>query len=459
MIKYIWKIACTGILFIGLLLGSCKKDDFNTGGYFVESHTTSGMIDTVTIKVSNLVASDSVVTSGKGNGFAGIYPDPQTGVIQTQTFIEFNRTSESESNRDARFDSVMLVLRPNGNYFGDTVKRASFNVSRLMKPIEKRDNGNLYSNSIILPPDQITPLVSNQTFRVKVKDIPNNEFEIKLPKEFGEWLFKGILRDDDDFKSDKYLKTFSGLLLSAGDGSNCIHGFNLQDSACMIRIYYHISTTTRENKIMTFRANPNNSFYNLINTNPKIPIKSKSDPLPSSQTGNKGYIMSGTPMYTRLEFPHLNELLWLGNIVKIKKATLYVRPIQFSYDTVPLPPKLNIYYFDPTSNTPLSSAIRPPSVGGNTNSGPQDGNLPANYQTLLSPDYPHYTFDVTDFIASQLGKTGYDKWALCLVIPDDARESTLQRMVFGNQKYMYKNEIQSKNNQIKLEVTYAVYNE
>jgi len=231
----------------------------------------------------------------------------------------------------------------------------------------------------------------------------------------------------------------------------------------MIRIYYHISTTSRENKIMNFKANPFNSFFSLANDKSNMKMKEqfhfKNDPIPSSLTDNKGYIMSGTPMYTRLEFPYLNELLWLGQIVKIKKATLYVRPIQFTFETVPLPPKLNIFYFDPTSNTPLSAAIRPPSMGGNMNTGPQDGGLPENYQTLLSPNFPQYTFDVTDFIASQLGKSGYDKWALSLVIPDDSRESTLQRLVFGNQKYWYRNENQSKNNQIKLEVTYVVYNE
>ena len=429
------------------------------GWYLVEPNTMSGMIDTVTIKVSNLIASDSVITSSKGNGFSGIYNDPQTGVIQTQTYIEFNRTIDSESNRYASFDSVTLVMRPNGTYFGDTLKRAMFNVSRILKPIESQDNGYWYSTSTV--PVDNTPLVTDKSVRVKVKDIPNNEFEIKLPHEFGEWLLQGILRDDDDFKSDQFLKTFSGLSIGAGDKSDCVHGFNLQDTACMIRIYYHLSTTSKEDKIMTFKANPNRSFYHLTNdkSNMEVSYHAKSDPVPSSQTDNKGYVMSGTPMYTRLEFPYLNELLWLGQIVKIKKATLYVRPIQRSFDTIPLPPRLNIYYFDPTSNTPLSAAIRPPAMSSNMNTGPQHGNLPANYQTILSPDFPQYSFDVTDFIASQLGKSGYDKWALSLLIPDESRETTLQRLVFGNQNYKYKDESQSKNNQIKIEITYVVYNE
>ena len=458
MIKYMWKIACTGMLFFGLLFGSCTDNDYNVGGHLIEPYTTMGMLDTITIKVSNLVESDSVITSGKGNGFSGVYCDPQIGRIEARTYIEFSRTSGNESNRYATFDSVTLVLRPNGNYFGDTVKHASFKVSKLLKPIEKRDDGYLYSTSQMPLGDDLD-FYKDKTIKVKVKDTLNNVYEIKLDNEFGKWLFQGILRDEDDFKSDKFLKTFPGLSIGAGERSDCIHGFGFQDT-CMIRIYYHVSTTYKQNKTMTFKANSYNSFYSMSNdkSNIKVPFDSKSDPVSSLKTDDMGYIMSGTPMYARLEFPYLNELQWLGKIVKIRKATLYVRPIQRTYDTIPLPPHLNIYYFDPTSNTPLSEAIKPPSMGG-SNATAQDGNLPANYHALLSPDYPQYTFDVTDFVASQLGKRGYNKWALSLIIPRDSRENTLQRMVFGNQNYWYKNESQSKNNRIKLEITYVVYNE
>ena len=487
MIRHIWKIACAGMLFLGLLFGSCKNDDFSVGKYLVVSHTTAGMIDTVTIKVSNLVAIDSVVTSGKSIGFSGIYDDPLIGVVQAQTYIEFARTTDSESDRSAKFDSITLVLRTNGDYYGDTLEYAAFKVFNLVKPIEKRDDGYLYSTSTVPVGEQY----ADTAFKVRVKNvrIPKvqdsfderenqrveelkkiNEIEIKLPGSFGAQLFQGILRDNDAYKADNFLKTFPGLSVAAGAKSACVHGLNLNgDSACMIRIYYHVSTSYKEGKTMTFRANPINSFYYLNNDKANLPsFNSKSNPVPSALTGNRGIIMSGsTPMYTRLEFPHLNELLWLGQIVKIQKATLYVRPIRHSFDMVPLPPKLNIFYFDPTSNTPLSSAIKPPSAG-NQNVGPQTGNLPENYQDIQRPDFPQYSFDVTDFIVSQLGKVGYNKWALSLVIPpaknetesrSSLSENSLQRLVFGDQRYWYKSEYLSKENQIKLEVIYVVYND
>ena len=444
------------MLFLGIALNSCNEEGFRNFSHLVDPHTELGMLDTVTVRVSNMIAADSIMTSGRGTAFSGVYSDPQIGVVSTKTYIEFTRTSDSETDRYAHFDSVMLVLRPNGNYYGDTTQYAAFKISRLLDKIEKNDDGYLFSTS--KGPDEVE--LTDELFRIKVKEIQNNEFEVKLPDDFGEWLFDGIVRGDDEFKGDDYLKTFSGLSVSAGTGSACVHGLNIQDSACMIRIYYHVITTSKQDKQMVFKANPFNSFCNL-HCDKKEPLQytSKDDPVPSSDTDDKGFIMSGFPMFVRLEFPHLNELRWLGQIVKIQKATLYVRPVQHSFDTVPLPPKLNLYYFNPRENKRMGEAIRPPSMGGSMNTGALDGNLPANYQTLVSPYFPQYTFDVTDFIASQIGAGGYDKWALSLLISDESRESTLQRLVFGNQNYWYKNEVQSRDNRIKLEIIYKVYND
>ncbi len=456
MIKYMWKIACTGLLFFGLLFSSCKNENFEIGGYLTDPRTSVVMIDTLTVVVSNLVSADSVVTSGRSVGFAGSYYDPEIGRVQAESFVEFSRSSESESDKYAIFDSVMLVLRSDANYYGDTVVHSALKISKLAKPIYLQDDGYMYSTSSV----PVGDLLVDTTFRLRVKN--KQEAEIKLPKSFGQWLFKGIVFNDDAFNSDNYLRTFPGLSIASGTGSNCVNGYMLQDSACMIRIYYHITTTEKTDKKMEFKANASKSFYSMNNDKSQLPkYNSKSDPVPSSQTGHKGIIMSGTPMYARLEFPYLNNLLALFEIVNIKDAWLYVSPIRRTYDTIPLPPELNIYYFDPTSNTPLSSAIRPP--GSSTNTGAQNGSLPADYQYLQSPDFPQYKFNVTDFISSQLGKSGYNKWAISLLIPEGNQNgsplnNSLQRLVFGDQKYEYIGNAPSADNQIELQVTYVVYN-
>ncbi len=154
--------------------------------------------------------------------------------------------------------------------------------------------------------------------------------------------------------------------------------------------------------------------------------------------------MSGTPMYTRLEFPYLNNFLMLGEIVKIQQAVLTICPTAHSYDTIPLPPKLNLFYHDPTSNN-QGNAV----TGGTSSSASVlTGNLDSNY--------PNYVFDITSFISEQMGKIGYSKWALSVSIPRDEQNTTLYRLVFGDQNYWYKNN-ESRDYQVQLRVTYVTY--
>ncbi len=446
MIKYIWKGACAGLFFLGLLFTSCHNE-LNMGEYLMDPSMSVVMTDTVSIKVSNLSGADSVITSGQQIGFIGTYDDPQIGKAEAQTYIEFSRTGDSESSKLADFDSAVLVLKSNGSYYGDTTLLHTFKVNKLVNPIELRDDGYLYSTSTV---PVVEPFLIDKKVEAKVGTKPS--IEVRLPDEFGMWLFDGICQNEVEFDKDNYLNTFPGLSVSSGSGSNCVFGYMLQDTTCMIRIYYHINTSFKEEKTMTFKANPMKSFYNMTDNKAYLPpYTTKSDPVPSEETGNKGILMSGFPMYARLDFPYLNNFLGLGEIVKIQNATLIVYPVYHSYDTVPLPPTLNLYEHDPTSDTP-TGAVQ--DVNGKS----LDGNL----SYYINTQYPHYEFDVTNFIYAQLGQVGYNKKALSITIPRDSPDNsisnTMQRLVFGNQEYWYESEGQSKKNRIQLKVTYVTYN-
>ena len=455
MLKFVVRIACLGVL----VLFSCNNEDFELGKHLVNSPFTFGRVDTVTINVSNMVAADSVVSGGRGFGYWGTYNDPLIGLTKAKTFIEFNRPVEGESNREAIFDSVTIVLRPNGNYYGDTTKLASVNIYRLKEQIERDNFSSFYSTS--QGPD--VEMLANKEFRIGIKDIQNNEIEFRLRDDsWAQELFFGIVSNDEEYRGSGFQNSFPGLAIGTGSNNeDCIYGFFVNDTTCMIRIYYHINTTFRDERTMTLAANQFNSFYNLeIDKNDELLFDSRSASVPSSKTGNRGFVMSGgSPMFARLEFPHLNEFLWLGQVVVIQRAILHVRPVRRSFDVVPLPPQLNIYYFNPVSNTPMGTALGPPSMSG-SRIGTQFGNLPEDYRNIQSPNIPHYTFDVTDFIAGQLGAVGHEKWALSIIIADEARENTIQRLVFGDQNYPFTGDQSLRiDNQISLEITYAAYND
>ena len=448
-----WKFVFAGLLFGGLLFSSCKNKDFYLGGNLVDAHVKIVMIDTLTVKLSNL-AIDSVVTSNnyrnKNIAFAGYYNDPEIGKLWAQSYIEFSRSTNSESNKNAYFDSIMLVLLPNGNYYGDTLKRASLQISKLTKEIEMGDDGYMYSTSSMPTGDILT----EATFKMKPKS--KEEIEVRLPNDFGEMLFKGMLDNELYLHYDNYLETFPGLSISAGAESSCVYGFGVTDTSCLIRIYYSISTTTKEQKAMEFKPNTAKLFYRFVSE--KLPdlqdINLKDDPKPSSKTRNMGILMSGTPMYTRIEFPYLNDLLHMAEIVIIKEATLFIRPVFKTYDTVPLPPKLNLFYHDPADyyrkGSPLSERV---SSGGSQT---LTGNLPANWHQQLTP---YYSFNITDYISSQLGLWGYNIRNLNIAIPDDEEASTVQRLLFGDQQYKYPGNIPDSENRVQLRIVYITFND
>ena len=451
-----WKIACAGLLFAGLLFSSCKNDNFNMGGILFDPSVKVAMTDTFTVKLS-ILAIDSVRTSfnahQKGVGFAGYYNDPEIGKLYAQSYIEFSRTYDAESNKYAFMDSAMLVFYPSGNYYGDTLKNASFKISLLEREIEMGDDGLRYSTSSVPVGDMLT----DATFRMRPnRKNKDDAIEIRLPNSFGEMLFKGIRDSEDYLDSENFLQTFPGLSISAGSNSSCVYGFGVNDTSCLIRIYYSVSSTIKEQKTMEFKPNQSKLFYSFLSE--KLPdladIVSRDDPKPSSETRNMGVIMSGTPIYTRIEIPYLNNLLYLGEIVIIREATLFIRPVFNTYETVPLPPRLNLFYYDPVNYFDKGSALseRVSSGGSQT----LTGNLPANWRYQLTP---YYSFNITDYIASQLGKWGYNKRDLNVAIPQDEEATTIQRLVFGNQHYKYPGNIPDIANQVQLRIVYLTYND
>jgi hypothetical protein len=434
-------------------MDSCHNDDFGIGGYLMEPRMQVFMVDTPTVKVYN-IAMDSVITSNKGVAFAGRYNDPQIGRFTARTFVEFQKTQDTEADQGAMYDSVTLVLKPTGNYYGDTLKPVSFNIYELTAPIEMGEDGYMYSTST-MPEGATGELLADSVFNINVG--AKEPIEIKLPDRLGMMLFDGILNQEpymDD--NENFVEAFPGISITAGHEGNCVYGFGVNDtSSCMIRIYYHVSSTFRTDKQMTFRPNTSKQFNSLQNEKlPGLPSASEDGPIPSVKTYQKGFLMSGTPLSVRIEFPYLNNFLNLSEVFKIKQAILIVRPVYDTYDTVPLPAELNLYGHHPISND-LAAISQGLSANQPLTSG--SGNTEQILTGNLSMHYPNYEFDITNFVTSQLGKAGYDKRDLRLVLPESLENTSLQRLVFGDQQFWYKSEGQSRDNQIQLKVTYVTY--
>ena len=147
-----------------------------------------------------------------------------------------------------------------------------------------------------------------------------------------------------------------------------------------------------------------------------------------------------TGLYIKIEFPHLNNLLWEGDLVTIENALLQLYPVQGTHGTqYPLPETLILY----TSN---ENDVTEEVITNLQGTSVQNGSLVTDE---MNPENTYYSFDITSFLQTNLGAIGYNRKNLKLMLPDDLFFTTLKGVIFGDMEH----EI----NPVKLTLIYKVY--
>ena len=149
---------------------------------------------------------------------------------------------------------------------------------------------------------------------------------------------------------------------------------------------------------------------------------------PSTATGHASYVDNVIGLTTKLTFPYLNSISQRPDYVGLLRAQLTVIPLAGSFNTTwTLPPQVGVYATD--LHNQLGTAILATGT-----SGAQNGNLIPNY---LAPLQSTYTYDVTNFIAAQIGNSapGSNQVGLMLSIPSPANLSKFQRLAIADQSF------------------------
>jgi len=143
----------------------------------------------------------------------------------------------------------------------------------------------------------------------------------------------------------------------------------------------------------------------------------------SGKSEHQVYLQGMTGMYVTIDFPHLNNLCEKGELVTIESATLQLYPVKGTYDGMyPLPKSLALYT---ANNENVTQSV----ITDLTGSSVQSGNLVVDE---MSYEETYYSFDITSFLQTNLGTTGYDRQKLQLFLPDNLFYTTLQGVIFGD---------------------------
>ncbi|HEV2352736.1 MAG TPA: DUF4270 family protein, partial [Puia sp.] len=262
--------------------------------------------------------------------------------------------------------------------------------------------------------------------------------KIRMDDGLGRELYNMVYNKSDTITSiTNFLNWFSGLCITPGPGQgSAIYGF--KDSS-MMRIYYRSNVNGASvTKTIDFTIYNKSGQWNYITndrsgsplaglavpTNPTQPPPQTS----SALTGHSSYVDNILGLTTKLTFPYLNAISQRPDYIGLLRAQLTVIPLAGSFSTTwTLPPQLGIYYTD------LHNLTGPPLLaqsGGSI----QNGNLVPNY---LAPLQSTYTYDVTNFIATQITNTdqGANQSGLMLSIPSPGNLGSFRRLAIADQSF------------------------
>jgi hypothetical protein len=320
------------------------------------------------------------------------------GYVATQSYFEVAPPVWTDLYQHTYFDSILLELKTNGIYYGDSTKPVTINVKELQDSIVFPENKyafyntssfNAKSSTMAVFSGYVTPL-SKQTIRIKLADSFGQDLLAKLKD-----------ANDNPIKSTiKFLKYFRGFQLSPDNTNKMI--FNCSDDVVM-RLYYRQDAFPGVvSKTVDFNLNNKSHQFNNIKITRTGNLSGLLSPsnreVPSSATGNAAYTQSTTGSLVKISFPTLKDLPKLTNFAKVLKATLYIKPLKNSFNYMyTLPPTLRLSQTNTNNLTGSDLAYL-------TNNGALAVQLGALQIDYLNNEKTQYQYDLTQYVKAILAE-------------------------------------------------------
>ena len=409
-------------LLLFLFAAACQKTAIQYGEQYVDNGVTNIILVDSIQPVLSTIYKDSVITSQSNGLLVGNYADSYFGKISSSAYLQLAPPPLTDLLNNAAYDSLALLMKCNGSYYGDTTMPVSLAVQQLDQEIKFNENQSYFYNITFFPAS--APPLGSKTF--VLRPLNGDSANIRMSDTKGQELYdmiktkSAVLKDNVQFTD--YIK---GLHIYAGSGGTV---FGFKDSV-VLRLYYHQTDITRDNKYFDFTFYNKPLQYNRITANrsgtPLAALNTQNNELLSAATGNASYLQSATGIYMKVSFPTIRKLLERSDFVKIIRADLVVKPLANSFNGFyPLPPLLYAATTD-GGNEPgaLLSAVT------NGTAATETGKLSIDAVYGINTNY---TYDVTGYLQQQINNAAINKDGLLLIPPTDTRYASLQRMVAGD---------------------------
>ena len=423
-------------------LCGCVDENSHLGHTLVESSFYNVHVDTCTVDIST-VLEDSIVTRGDSICQIGHYRDDTWGMVTAAYYAEYSTASFTPNeNYSYTLDSLVLVMRHSGHYWGDTLTRPLVHIYRLEKPIELTDDEDLYNRTVLAT--EATPLCS---FTYRPRPGETKVLEIRLPDEWGQQLLDDLVNQEEYLEEqENFKREFPGLAFVPDETGQCISGFLVNDSSMCLTLHYHEISTQRTEQKLTFSVHTECAYTGIRHDQtgtPLVEVRSGiENHVHSTSLGHLAYMQGLTGYYNQLEFPYLNDLQDAGQIVSIESATLYLYPLKGSYNRInQLPDDIRLYITD--ENNVLEDYVY-----GSDGVTVQTGNLTVD--EAFGQD-TYYSFDLTEFVRNNFGTWGIKRQKLLMNMNSSDAATTFDQVIFTNDP--------NAERQCRLDIRFKTYNE
>lgn len=427
----------SGLFLITVLFTSCYKDEIKFGEIRGESYTRIITIDTITPVMSTYVL-DSFPTSGNNIILVGRWADPLMGPTKASSFFQLGLPAgitDLSFPNDAVFDSLAFTLRPNKQYYGDTLQAQTFSLYELAYQPDYTYANRLYNTSSTtrLP----TPLGSvTQTFRPSRPD----SLQIRLSQSKGLELYNKIKAKAQEVSTaDNFLNYMRGFSIEVGNNDKgAIFGFNTADSSIVMKLHYHTTIPDYQEHEILFTLTRTEYQYNQVLTDrtntPLQPQFAGQQEFFTSKAVPYAFTQAGTGTLMKVKFPTLRSLLGLGSVVKLLSAKLVIKPVERVFDEYGyrLPDTLFLAQTDATNI--IGNAISNAS-GGTAYSAP--------YIDYIDRQNTSYSFDVSAYVNYLMNTPGVTEDGVFVLEEYPGSAKKLNRGVMGSWEHAkYKTQLE-----------------
>jgi hypothetical protein len=377
---------------------------------------------------------DSFLTSGQQTFTIGYYRDPVFGTIHATSYAQLQLPVNPILNAiNLSYDSLEVILRPKGSYYGDTTSKFYIRLYQLTEPIQNSILANTAFYNTRSFAHSSTLLNFNPTqYLIDSPAVATNK-SIRISDALGQDLLNKFIAGSREISTqldfENYFEGFYFDVDTSINHTNLINTFNAGTDSVIMRLHYSQHGLYTVAKFIDFPFIASTQFshidYNRSGTAiPAFPSTINNRALlNSSVTGNKAYINSSTGAYIKVSFPDILNLKNLHPFIKVLSAELVVPPAPGTYYyPYKLPPAIILYETDVNNNI-ISLAV-------NSNGASQNGNLLIDY---LNGQSTEYTYDITGFITTLLNQGVSSTSALILSPNTSLGDQTLTRLVVNDQ--------------------------